>query len=182
MSSVPTKRPVCRGCPHSDPSGGRAYAVEVPIVDGVLFLLAMLAVFAIAAATIGREAHRLDAVSPRTIYDVDEAVAFVSDAVPAASQARLTPDEVRTLLRIHMGRLHQLGLQPTDVTDRPQDIAVPTFLEEVDEVAYVIGGAEANGVEVVDADVAEVVDAHLAYLDRIGAVGPPADTDERAPE
>ena len=79
----------------------------------------MLAVFAIAAATIGREAHRLDAVSPRTIYDVDEAVAFVSDAVPAASQARLTPDEVRTLLRIHMGRLHHHALVLNHATNLP---------------------------------------------------------------
>lgn len=140
----------------------------------VLLVAAGLIVFAIAAAVVGREAHRLDAVAPRAIYDVDEAVVYVCDAVPPLSQARLTPDEVRQLLRIHMGRLHQLGLQPVDVWDRRQDIAVPTFLEEVDEVAYVIGGAEVNGLEVTDDDVAAVVTSHLAYLDRIGAVGPPA--------
>ena len=141
----------------------------------VLIVVAVVAVFAIAAGTIGREAHRLDSVAPRAIYDLDEAVTIVADAVPAASQARLTHDEVRQLLRIHMGRLHRLGLQPVDVTDRRQDIVVPTFLEEVDEVAYVIGGAEANGIDATDEDVSAVVAAHLTYLDEIGAVGPPAD-------
>ncbi len=144
----------------------------------VLLVVAAVIVFVIAAVVVGREARRLDAVSPRSIYDVDEAVAFVADHITEASQGRLTLDEVRQLLRIHMSRLHQLGLQPGDVTDRRQDIVVPTFLEEVDEIAYVIGGAGVNGLEVEDPDVAEVIDAHLAYLDLIGAVGPPVDPDE----
>lgn len=144
----------------------------------VLLVVAAVIVFVIGAVVIGREARRLDSVAPRALYDLDEAVAYVADHVPEASQARLTPDEVLQLLRIHMGRLHDFGLQPADVTDRRQDIAVPTFLEEVDEVAYVIGGAELNHVEALDEDVSFVVEAHLAYLDAIGAVGPPADPDD----
>ena len=144
----------------------------------VLLVAAAVVVFVVAALVVGREARRLDGVAPRALYDPDQAVAFVADRVPAASQARLTPDEVLQLLRIHMGRLHRLGLQPADVTDRRQDIVVPTFLEEVDEVAYVIGGAEVNELDVADDDVAAVVDAHLAYLDAIGAVGPAASADE----
>ena len=144
----------------------------------VLLVAAAVVVFVVAALVVGREARRLDGVAPRALYDPDQAAAFVADRVPAASQARLTPDEVLQLLRIHMGRLHRLGLQPADVTDRRQDIVVPTFLEEVDEVAYVIGGAEVNELDVTDDDVAAVVDAHLAYLDAIGAVGPAASADE----
>ena len=148
------------------------------VVAVVLIVVAVVIVFVVAAVTVGREAHRLDSVAPRALYDLDQAVEFVADEVPGASQARLTHDEVRQLLRIHMGRLHHLGLQPLDVTDRRQDIAVPTFLEEVDEVAYVIGGAEANALDVTDDDVAAVVDAHLRYLDAIGAVGPRASEDD----
>ena len=103
-----------------------------------LLVVAAVIVFVIGALVAGREARRLDAVAPRALYDLDEAVTYVADHVPEASQARLTPDEVLQLLRIHMGRLHDFGLQPADVTDRRQDIAVPTFLEEVDEVAYAI--------------------------------------------
>lgn len=140
----------------------------------LLIVVAAVVVFVIGAVVIGREARRLDSVAPRALYDLDEAVAYVADHIPEEAQARLTPFEVLQLLRIHMGRLHDLGLQPADVTDRRQDIAVPTFLEEVDEVAYVIGGAEVNELDVLDEDVASVVEAHLGYLDAIGAVGPPA--------
>jgi hypothetical protein len=148
------------------------------VLSVVLLVVAALIVFAIGALVVGREARRLDSVAPRALYDLDEAVAYVADQLPESSQARLTPGEVLQLLRIHMGRLHDFGLQPDDVTDRRQDIAVPTFLEEVDEVAYVIGGAEVNDVDVLDEDVAFVVEAHLAYLDAIGAVGPPADPED----
>lgn len=143
-----------------------------------LDVLAAAGVFAIAAITVGREARRLDSVAPRVVYDLDDAVLEVADRLPAATQARLTHDDVRELLRLHLGRMHRLGLLPADITDRRQDIEVPTFLEEVDEVAFVIGGAEQVGLEVADEDVAAVVDAHLAHLDAIGAVGPRAlDTD-----
>ncbi|MBI4884965.1 MAG: hypothetical protein HY826_13020, partial [Actinobacteria bacterium] len=41
--------------------------------------------------------------------------------------------------------------------------------------AYLLGAAERNGVEIIDdVDVVNVVDAHLAYFDAIGAVGPRA--------
>ena len=41
----------------------------------ILFIvLSAVAVFAIAAGTIGREAHRLDAVAPRVVYEIEEAV------------------------------------------------------------------------------------------------------------
>ena len=143
-----------------------------------LDVVAAVGVFAIAAITVGREARRLDSVAPRVVYELDEAVIDVADRLPAASQARLTHDEVRELLRLHLGRMHQLGLLPADITDRRQDIEVPTFLEEIDEVAYVIGGAEQAGLDIVDEDVAAVVEAHLAHLDAIGAVGPRATDDD----
>ena len=79
-------------------------------------------VFVIAAVSIGREAHRLDAVAPRAVYMLDDAVAFVAAQLPAESQARLTFDEVQQLLVAHMRWLHAKGLQPRDVIDRPQDI------------------------------------------------------------
>ena len=63
-------------------------------------VIAAVAVFVIAAVVVGREAHRLDAVAPRVVYQLDEAVDFVSDRLPAASQARLTPAEVEQLLAL----------------------------------------------------------------------------------
>ena len=148
-------------------------------VTWVLAAVAAVAVFAIAAVVIGREAHRLDAVAPRVIYRLDEAVDFVADRVPPATQARLTPAEVEQLLLFHLRWLHAKGLQPVDVTDRRQDIVTPTVISEDTLIAYLIGESEREGVELLDdVDAVAVVDAHLAYLDAIGAVGPPAAGDD----
>ena len=135
-------------------------------------------VFAIAAVVIGREAHRLDAVAPRATYVLDEAVEYVADHLPPDSQARLTHDEVRRLLQLHMAQLRAHGLQPPVAVDQVQDIDDHVVVEETDAVGYLIGQVEAAGMDVDDVDVVNVVDAHLAYFEAIGAVGPPAtDTD-----
>ncbi len=148
-------------------------------ITWVFAAVAAVAVFVIAAVVVGREAHRLDAVAPRVVYTVDEAVEFVSDHVPPATQARLTPAEVERLLVFHLQWLHAKGLQPVDVTDRRQDIVEPVVISEDDVIGYLLGESEREGVELLDdVDAVAVVDAHLAYLDAIGAVGPPAAGDD----
>ncbi|MFV0309621.1 MAG: hypothetical protein ACK5OX_17970 [Desertimonas sp.] len=145
----------------------------------VFAVIAAVAVFVIAAVVVGREAHRLDSVAPRAIYDVDQAVEFVSDHVPATTQARLTPSEVERLLTLHMRWLHGRGLQPSDVTDRRQDIDEVTIVDDGSLIGYLLGEAEGAGVDLLDdVDAVAVVDAHLAYLDAIGAVGPTAAGDD----
>ncbi|QQS25521.1 MAG: hypothetical protein IPM43_03865 [Actinomycetota bacterium] len=145
-------------------------------VTWVFVVLAGIAVVSIAAVTIGREARRLDAVAPRAVYQPDQAIAFVVERLPAATQARLTPGELEELLLLHLRWLHERGLQPDDVIDRPQDIDVPVVVAEDALVGYLLGEAERHGVELLDdVDVVNVVDAHLAYFDAIGAVGPAAD-------
>ena len=131
--------------------------------------------FVIAAVTIGREARRLDAVAPRVVWQMDEALEFVSARLPAETQARLTLNELGELLRAHMTWLHQRGLQPDNVVDRPQDITNEVVVDEVTLTAYLLQEATARGVEVLDdVDVVHVVDAHVAYFAAIGAVGPQA--------
>jgi hypothetical protein len=145
------------------------------VVAVVILVLAGLVVFAIAAVTVGREAHRLDAVAPRATYVLDDAVDFVADHIPPDSQARLTHDEVRQLLRMHMAQLRDHGLQPAQAVDHTQDIAEPVVVEETDTAGYLIGRVDAAGLPIEDVDVVHVVEAHLAYFESIGAVGPPAD-------
>ena len=138
-----------------------------------LVTVSVVVVFVIAAVTVGREARRLDAVAPRAVYDLEVAVAFVADALPEATQARLTLDELRSLLVAHMRWLHAKGLQPEKVVDRPQDIDEVLILDELTVAAYMLGAAEESGIEVLDdVDVVNVVEAHLAYFDAIGAIGP----------
>ena len=151
-------------------------------MDGVTIafsVLAAIASFVIAAVIIGREARRLDSVAPRAVYDLDQAIEFVADRLPAETQARLTFDELRVLLKLHMRWIHEKGLQPADVIDRPQDITDVIVLGEETLTAYLLGKAEESRIEVLDdVDVVHVVRAHLAYFESIGAVGPSASSND----
>jgi hypothetical protein len=145
------------------------------LITVVFAIIAALFVFVIAAIVIGREAHRLDAVAPRAVYDIDEATSFVADRLPADSQARLTYAELRKMLVLHMGWLHSKGLQPQDVIDRRQDITESVVFGEETLTAYLLGQAAQERIEVLDdVDVVHVVRAHLDYFEAIGAVGPSA--------
>ena len=142
-------------------------------------VLAAVVSFVIAAVVIGREARRLDSVAPRAVYDLDQAIEFVADHLPAETQSRLTFDELRVLLKLHMRWIHEKGLQPADVIDRPQDITDVIVLGEETLTAYLLGKAEESRIEVLDdVDVVHVVRAHLAYFESIGAVGPSASSND----
>ncbi len=145
------------------------------MITVVFAIIAALLVFVIAAIVIGREAHRLDALAPRAVYDIDEATSFVADRLPADSQARLTYAELRKMLVLHMGWLHSKGLQPQDVIDRRQDITESVVFGEETLTAYLLGQVAQERIEVLDdVDVVHVVRAHLDYFEAIGAVGPSA--------
>jgi hypothetical protein len=148
-------------------------------VTVVFAVIAAVLVFAIAAGTIGREAHRLDAIAPRAVYQLDEAVDFVADRLPPASQARLTPAEVETLLVAHVRWMHEHGLQPDRAVDVRQGSADEVVVSEDALVAHLLAVAEDSAVELLDdVDAVNVVDAHLEYFDVIGAVGPQAPRDD----
>lgn len=145
----------------------------------IFIIVAAIAVFAIAAVVVGREAHRLDAMAPRAVYRLDEATDFVCDRLPVESQARLTPGEVEQLLVFHMQWLHAQGLQPDKVDDQRQAIDEQVVVTEDALTAYLLGEAERNDVDLLDdVDAVNVVEAHLAYFQAIGAVGPQAPLDD----
>jgi hypothetical protein len=145
----------------------------------VFVIIAVVVVFVMAAVVVGREAHRLDAVAPRAVYALDEATDFVCDRLPVESQARLTPREVEQLLTFHMQWLHAQGLQPDDAVDQPQSIDEQVVVTEDALTAYLLGEADRTGVDLLDdVDAVNVVEAHLAYFEAIGAVGPQAPLDD----
>ena len=145
----------------------------------VFALVAAVLVFALAAGTVGREARRLDSLAPRAVYQLEEAVDFVADRLPSESQARLTPAEVDQLLRAHLRWMHEQGLQPDKAVDARQTINETLVLSEDALVAYLLAEAERVGVDLLDdVDAVNVVDAHLAYFEAIGAVGPEAPLDD----
>jgi hypothetical protein len=113
------------------------------------------------------------------VYQLDEAVDFVADRLPPESQARLTPAEVEQLLVIHLRWLHAKGLQPDRAVDQVQSIDEQVVINEDTLVAYMLGEAEREGIDLLDdVDAVKVSEAHLQYLDAIGAVGPQAGLDD----
>ncbi|HQV57808.1 MAG TPA: hypothetical protein PKV27_07330 [Ilumatobacteraceae bacterium] len=147
----------------------------MPLITLIFIIAAALIVFVIAAVVVGREAHRLDAVAPRSVYIPEEAFEFVAEYLPEETQARLMPDELEALLTMHMRWMHSKGLQPDGVVDRRQDITTPVVITEDTVTGYLLGETERQDIGPIDdVDVVNVVDAHLAYFRAIGAVGPDA--------
>ena len=138
--------------------------------------IAAIGVFLIAALTIGREARRLDAMAPRAVYQLEQAADFVAMSLPETTQARLTMEELEKLLVLHMNWLHSKGLLPAKAVDQRQDISTPIVVTEDSLIAYLLGESDKAGIQIMDdVDLVNVTDAHLAYFDAIGAVGPVAD-------
>lgn|GEM_PF-3203671 len=141
----------------------------------IFLVVAALLVFAIAAAFVGSEAFRLGHETPSAIFDMDEALQAVGDALPEAVQGRLTYDELRQLIGASLVHLESNGL----AAPPGRDVRVIGERDEVvvaddDAVAVVLGAVDIQGLEVSDEDAYEVIRGLLGYLDRIGAVGPPA--------
>lgn len=141
----------------------------------IFLVVGALLVFAIAAVFVGSEAFRLGHETPSAIFDLDEALQEVGDALPEAVQARLTYDEVRRLIAASLQHLEAKGL----AAPPGRDVRVIGERDEVvvadeDAVAVVLGAVDKEGLEVSDEDAYEVIRGLLGYLDRIGARGPRA--------
>ena len=142
----------------------------------LFIVLAAIGVFLIAALTIGREARRLDAMAPRAVYQLEQAADFVAMSLSETTQARLTMEELEQLLVMHMNWLHGKGLLPDKAVDQRQDSTTRLVVTEESLIAYLLGESDKAGIQIIDdVDLVNVTEAHLAYFEAIGAVGPVAD-------
>lgn len=140
--------------------------------------LAVLIVFAIAAAVVGREARRLGSVPPRPVFDFEEAVAWVCRHVGDDVAAVLTPDDVRQILNWHLEYFRLKGLSTNGDSAATEGPVVVGGAETVD---FVLTRAEAVGSAYTPAQVHAVLDAQMTYLEAIGAIGPAAGPQEPTP-
>lgn len=131
----------------------------------VLLLAAVAAVivFVIAAVVIGRETGRLAGAPPRPVFDLTEATAWVADRLPDGLSARLSYDDVRSLLAFGVEHLSSGAGDETIV------------VADAETSAYVLERATLAGIDVTEADVDAVLDLEVDYLEVIGAAGPQAD-------
>jgi len=144
-------------------------------VGWIFLVVGAVLVFAIAAAFVGSETFRLGHETPSAIFDMDEALQEVGDALPEEVQARLTYDELRRLIVASLAHLESKGLAAAPGRDvRVIGERDEVVVAEEDAVAVVLGAIDTEGLEVPDADAYEVIKGLLAYLGRIGALGPEA--------
>ena len=129
-------------------------------------------VFLIAAIVIGREARRLDAVPPTPVFDIDEATAWIAEHLPDEATAALSYDDVRRVIEWSLEFLRAQAPRRNGSTPHTDTSVVVGSAETVD---YVLGRAREEGAIALTAGhVYFVVEAQLAYLEAIGAVGPEA--------
>ncbi|HEX2046858.1 MAG TPA: hypothetical protein VHF27_03780 [Acidimicrobiales bacterium] len=134
-----------------------------------LGVLAVAAVFAIAAIVIGREARRLAAKPPGRVFEFEDAVAWVCDHVGPEVAAVLSPDDVRQILNWHLEFFRMKGVSSNGHTAESDGPVVVSGAETVD---FVMMKAEAAGSPYTPAQIHAVLDAQMGYLEDIGAVGP----------
>jgi hypothetical protein len=141
----------------------------------VLFAFIVVAVvFAIAAVVIGREARRLDAVPPRPVFDMNEAVAWVSDHLPFDVSAVLSHADVRNIIDWNLEYFRSKGVSGNGSTPHQEGPVVVGGAETVD---FVLARAHQVGTSYTAAQVHAVLDAQMTYLEAIGAIGPEAPPD-----
>ena len=138
------------------------------IVYGVIVLVL---IFGIAAAVIGREARRLDAVPPNPVFDLNEAVTWVADHLPFEVSAVLSHDDVRRIIDWNLEYFRTKGVSGNGHSAHTEGPVVVGGAETVD---YVLHRAQAVGSPYTAAQVHAVLDAQMTYLEAIGAIGPEA--------
>jgi len=135
----------------------------------VWIALAVAIVFAIAAVVIGREARRLDAVPPRPVFDLDEAVDWVAEHLPFEVSAVLSHNDVR---RIIDWNLEFFRMKSTSGNGHAVPSEGSVVVGGAETVDYVLRKAETVGEAYTAPQVHAVLDAQMTYLEAIGAIGP----------
>ena len=129
-----------------------------------------VAVVVVGLVVVGRVTAEL-ADQPATAYfDLDGAVLWVGDHLPADTTAQISYDDVRVVLGWYLDYLTDTGVARRD--DATPAISGPLVAAEDEALAYVLGrlAAEDGSPDLTDAQVVEICDAQRTYLVTIGAV------------
>jgi hypothetical protein len=137
----------------------------VLIVFGVV---AVVLIVAIALVAVGAAVGRLETEPARSVFEHNEALEFVAQALPDELTAQLSYDDVQRILRLHLDYLHSQGVSRSGGDlDRAEGFKVLGPEAAVDDVL--------RRASLVDffprrEAVSEVIAAQLAYFEAIGAV------------
>ncbi len=141
----------------------------------VVGFIVVAAVIAIAAVLVIREAGRLARTPPPAIFDTEDAFDWIVEHLPDDAAATLTAEDVRRILDLQMEFFERYGVSPNGATTSPDG---PVVVGGGDEIGYIVARSAESGEAYIPEQVDAVVEAQLAYLRAIGAVGPPAEASE----
>ena len=130
---------------------------------------------AIAAVFVVREAGRIGWQPPAALFDADDAFDWVVANVPDDVGATLTPDDVRRILGFLLEYLQSPDVSMSPPADSSRD---PVVVGGADEITFILDRAAETGESYLPEQVDAVVATQLAYLQAIGAIGPPASSDQ----
>lgn len=148
----------------------------------IYVVLTILVVGVIGLVAVGGVTYRLAEQPPPSLFDLEEAVEFVAERLPFEVSARLSYDDVRLVVGWHLDYLEGKGVAAETDEVLAAELGRkggPVVAADDEGVAYVLGQAEEAGLDVEDVEVVLVLEAELAYLEAIGAIGsavePPRD-------
>lgn len=129
-----------------------------------LLIITPILIVVIALWAIGSAVAKTSAMPDQIVVDVHEAIEFCAEALPAEFTARLTYDELRRVLRLHLEWIQAYHWSPSS-TD-----ATPIVFEQFDAVDYVMERAEITDLEITRAQATAVIQSHSDYLQVMGAL------------
>ncbi len=136
----------------------------------LIFAVAIVSVVIIGLVTVGRETFNASHEMRPAIYDMNEAVQFVSDGLDDRTASRLTPDDVRWILQTDADLI-----EDDESDDAPQNQVVDMDAATQAVMARLTGPLA----DVIDqTDVEVVLSGRTRYLHAIGAIGTSASPTE----
>ena len=139
----------------------------------LLVLLCGLLILGIAGYAVSRSSARLVRTEGVSVFDLKQAVAWVTKRMPEGVE--VGEETMSRLLLLQLDYLRSCGMATFGNVDQVAvDAAVElgaVTLDEDDMVATVLGLAWKEGLDVDELDVVVVLDANNGYLRSIGAIG-----------
>jgi len=134
-----------------------------------IIIVGALVVVVIALLAIGNVTQRLVVEPKRHVFEGDEALSFVVEALPDRMTAVLSHDDVERVIRLHLDYLHRAGLARS--AGDPGPSSGPVVVNRADGISYIVEYAGYHEFVVSREQAGEVIDAHWAYFEAIGAIG-----------
>ncbi len=130
--------------------------------------LSGLAVFAIAAGTVGTVSAALATRPRRVVYDIEAAIDHIATVLPDEVTAVVSFDDVRAVIEWRLAFLSDIGLASAKVDDSGSEELVVVGDDEA--LAYVLAQSDSEDLGLTDEQVAAIFLADDDYQRSIGAI------------